>query len=142
MIGFWFIRIIRTCSITEYITYFVTNQVELPVFLVRLTRITIQGMLTQTHHTQQFRRLCNGKVSRSIYFCLTFLTFLCSNQNDTISTTATIDGGRRSILQYGNIFNIGRIQRSQGVLCDLKVTRNTRRSKFTGRSLRDIINYI
>ena len=37
---------------------------------------------------------------------LTLLTALGGNQDYTVSTTATIDGGRRSILKYGDILDI------------------------------------
>ena len=87
--------------------------------------------------------ISNSKVSTDIYSGFTFFTFLSRNKNNPICTTGTINSSCRSIFQYSDILNIGRIQWAQRILSYLEVTTShSRLRKFTGRCLRYIINNV
>ena len=57
-------------------------------------------------------RVGHVSVIAHLWSC-TLASFLCSDDDDTIRTTATIDGGGRSILQYGEALDVVRIDHRQ-----------------------------
>ena len=64
-----------------------------------------------THGRALIDNLLEGKRSVVTYLHLTLLTALGCHKNNTVSTTATIDSGRRGILQNVDALDIAGVQR-------------------------------
>ena len=76
---------------------------------INTSGIPILSKFIGINHIRQYSRRTPTYVSLVIYTHFTFLTFLGSDQNDTIRRTCTINGTSSSIFQYRNTFNIIRI---------------------------------
>ena len=66
--------------------------------------------LVQIYNIKFVRECTNTKVNIKVYRCLTCLTVLCSNHDNTVSTLRTIDSGSRSILEDLKSLNITRVK--------------------------------
>ena len=64
------------------------------------------SIVSCTEHILLLGNLFPAIISIVAHLCLAFLTALGSHQDNTVSTTATIDGGRRSVLQHGDVLNV------------------------------------
>ena len=65
------------------------------------------GIIGRIEYIQRFSYFLPAIISIVTDADFAFLTRLGSYQNYTVGTTRTVDGGRRSVLQDGDIFDVG-----------------------------------
>ena len=103
-----------TCT-AEYLILIVTSFDRLPnieivvVTIVSATQlILIVCIVVWRHSLHQLRNLLVAERSIEVYLSLTLRTALGCYDDNTVGTTGTIDGCRRSILQYVDALNFAR----------------------------------
>ena len=113
----------------------------------RLCRITIATLIVGSETSVVnpllcIHHLCNVVESRESHCScvvesnLSFLTLLCCNENNTVSTTCTVDSSCRSILQNLDALNILRVEvLDTAVLDNHSVDYIKRRTGSTNRAL-------
>ena len=70
-------------------------------------------ILVAVHHFDFLFALLKSNICIQLNSRFTYLSFLCRNNNNTVSTSRAINSSRRSILQHLYALNIGRIQQTK-----------------------------
>ena len=107
-----YIILLLVTSTTEYFVLIVCTFYRLPDIEVAVVTIVcctnFIKRVCKVIRIKSLDQLCNllvAKRSIEVYLCLTLRTALGCNDDNTISTTGTIDSCRRSILQYVDALN-------------------------------------
>ena len=91
---------IHILVVTELVSVVVVITNQLSQLVVPL------GILVSIQYVVLLGNLLPAVVSIIAHLGLTFLTALGGYQDNTVSTTATVDSGRRGVFQYGDVLNV------------------------------------
>ena len=109
------IILLLVTSAAEYLILIVSTLYRLPDIEIIVVTIVCCSVLKESvckvvriESLDQFRYLLQSERCIEVYLGLAFRTALGCYDNDTVGTTSTIDGSRRSILQNIDALNFAR----------------------------------
>ena len=103
-----------TLEVLEHVHIFPVTELACVVVNFRLVAVVVEhcililplSILIRTENVNLLSDVLDAVESIITNLCLTSLTAICGNEDYTVSTTRTVDGCRRSILQHCDVLDV------------------------------------